>query len=48
MRSLTEPQADVPLEYFVSQINTEMRAEEKLHAAKRYDSLPEKGRRLVS
>lgn len=48
MRSMTDPPPDIPLEVFVSQVTTEMQAEEKLQAAKRQESLPEKGRRIVS
>lgn len=47
-RSLTEPPPDVPFDDFVNQVATDIRAEEKLHAARRYDAAPEKGRRIVS
>lgn len=47
-RSIAEPPPNVPFEFFVNQVATEIQAEEKLHAAKRHDTAPEKGRRIVS
>ncbi|KAH9951250.1 hypothetical protein B0H21DRAFT_272251 [Amylocystis lapponica] len=48
-RSVTEPPPDVPLDFFVNQVKTEIQAEEKLYAAaKRQESLPERSRRIAS
>lgn len=47
-RSINEPLPDLPLDFFVNQVVTELRAEEKLLAAHRQDTFPERIRRLAS
>ncbi|TFY64018.1 hypothetical protein EVJ58_g2900 [Rhodofomes roseus] len=47
-RSMSEPPPNLPFEFFVNQVVTELRAEEKLFAAHRQDTAPERGRRIVS
>ncbi|PCH38065.1 hypothetical protein WOLCODRAFT_136025 [Wolfiporia cocos MD-104 SS10] len=48
VRNMNEPPPDVPLDFFVGQIASDLAAEERLHAAKLYDSLPDRNRRIVS
>lgn len=48
LRAIAEPSPDTPLDVFVSQVTTEIWAMEKLRAAKRVGSLPDKGRRGIS
>lgn len=47
-RSINEPLPDLPFDFFVNQVVTELRAEEKLLAAHRQDTFPDRIRRMAS
>ncbi|KZT09437.1 uncharacterized protein LAESUDRAFT_741739 [Laetiporus sulphureus 93-53] len=47
-RTMAEPAADIPLQWFVDQVTTEIQAEERLYAAKRQETASDRSRRVVS